>query len=150
MSKREQTIEILARGVCVCDGQLLVCHTKGAGNTYLPGGHVEFGESAPVSLVREIQEEMGLESQAGRFLGAIEHSFTQNGRPHCEINIVFQLDIPGVIPGQSIPVREGHLDFCWLPVADLGASKLEPHVVRNLIRSWAEGGPAAWASTFGG
>ena len=72
MSKK---IEILARGVLVQNGRVLLCHTKGAANTYLPGGHVEFKESARAALCREIKEEMGLDSTAGRFLGAVEHSF---------------------------------------------------------------------------
>jgi len=148
MSKRAKTVEVLARGVYICEGQLLVCHTAGSDNTYLPGGHVEFGESAPVSLVREIAEEMGVKSRAGRFLGAVEHAFMQKGRPHCEINLVFELTIPRVRPGRPIPVQEGHLDFRWLPLADLGASALEPQALRRLIRGWAKGGPAAWASTL--
>ena len=36
-------IEIMARGVCVLDGALLLCHSAGADNTYLPGGHIDFG-----------------------------------------------------------------------------------------------------------
>jgi len=59
-------IEILARGVCVSGGRLLVCHTHGADNTYLPGGHVEFDEKAKIALRREMMEEMGLKVKVGK------------------------------------------------------------------------------------
>jgi len=70
MSKPD-LIEILARGVCVVDGRLLLCHTKGARNTYLPGGHVEFREKARETLRREVEEELGVKAKVGRFLGVV-------------------------------------------------------------------------------
>ena len=82
MAKGE--IEIVARGVCVQGGRVLLCHTKGAKNTYLPGGHVDFGESAAASLKREIEEELGLKARVGRFLGAVEHIYYRKRKPQCE------------------------------------------------------------------
>jgi 8-oxo-dGTP diphosphatase len=139
MSQRERSIEVLARGVYVRDGHLLVCHTAGADNTYLPGGHVEFRESAPQSLVREVREELGLRAVAGTFLGAIEHTFRQKGEPHCEINLVFAMRIPGLKPGEPVRAREGHLDFRWVPLSGLGRAVLEPAPLRALVRAWARG-----------
>lgn len=39
-------IEVIARGVCVAGGKVLLCRPKAGGYTYLPGGHVEFGETS--------------------------------------------------------------------------------------------------------
>ena len=39
-------VEVIARGVCVVDGHILLCHGKRSALTYLPGGHIEFGETA--------------------------------------------------------------------------------------------------------
>ena len=63
------TIEVITRGVCVMDNQLLLCFGRKSGIAYLPGGHIDFGETGRQALVREIQEELGRTSQAGRFLG---------------------------------------------------------------------------------
>ncbi|MBR3924306.1 MAG: NUDIX domain-containing protein, partial [Kiritimatiellae bacterium] len=64
-------IESIARGVCVKDGKLLLCRAKGGKSTYLPGGHIEFGESGRIALVREVKEELGVDSSTGAFLGAL-------------------------------------------------------------------------------
>ena len=147
--KKQGSIEVLARGVCVKAGRLLVCHTLGAANTYLPGGHVEFLESAPQSLVREIAEEMGLKARAGRFLGAVEHSFVQRGERHCEVNLVFAVAIVGVNRGSAPPSREKHIEFLWLPLKSLAESNLEPAVLRALLPKWLRhrSSTERWGST---
>ena len=141
-------IELLARAVCIQDGKLLVCHTRGADNTYLPGGHVEHGESAPASLAREIREEMGLKARVGAFLGVVEHSFRQKGRCIHEVNLVFAISIPRLKPGVAPVSREGHLDFKWLPLAALRSSDLEPQPLRALLRRRGAMRDPLWASTL--
>jgi 8-oxo-dGTP diphosphatase len=141
-------VEIIARGVCVQRGQLLVCHGKQAGNTYLPGGHVEFDERARAALERELEEELGVAASAGEFLGAVEHSFVQKGELHCEVNLVFELHIPSITPADIPVARESHIEFFWVPVDDLRAAQLEPVVLCGLLPRWLAGSPPAsrWSS----
>ncbi len=147
MSKEE--VEIIARGVCIRDGMVLLCHTQGADNTYLPGGHVDFGESAGAALVREIQEEMGVESHATEFLGAVEHTFEQKGETHCEVNLVFSLEINGLEPGVTPKSREAHIDFLWCDVGLLDETALEPGPIRAIILKWhGEGMTGGWGSSY--
>ncbi|MFC1452485.1 NUDIX domain-containing protein [Verrucomicrobiota bacterium] len=143
-------IEILSRGVHVAGGHVLLCHTKGAGNTYLPGGHVEFMEKASDGLVREIAEELGLDAHAGAFLGAVEHTFVQKGKRHCEVNIVFRMDIEGIRPPAAPPSREGYIEFLWAPLDALGAAKLEPVVLCEALPRWLEGESTSerWLSAY--
>lgn len=134
--KHKQTIETLVRGVCVKRGQLLVCQSKGAANTYLPGGHVEFGEKAAVALVREIREELGVKAKAGEFLGAVEHTFRQKGDVHCEVNLVFAMEIANLDPRTDPSACEDWIAFRWIPLDRLGRNHLEPAPLRKLVPAW--------------
>ena len=120
-------IETIARGVCLKEGRLLLCRAKGGATTYLPGGHIEFGETGRQALVREVKEELGLDAQTGKFLGVVENAFTQHGKPHAEINLVYELILP---PDAEIAAREDWIAFEWRDRSDLG--DLLPAAFRRL------------------
>src|SRR5437870_10907815 len=56
---REAKIEVIARGVLIRGGKVLLCQNTKHRYCYLPGGHVEFSESATAALAREFLEETG-------------------------------------------------------------------------------------------
>lgn len=145
-------IEILARGVCIRNRRLLICRNRRRGNLYLPGGHVEFNESAREALQREIHEEMGVGCTIGEFLGAVEHTFKDGKRRTCEINLVFQMDLKLAHRDPADLSREDQLDFTWVPLARLGRYALEPRVLRDHLSAWLRRGnvAAGWASTYKG
>ena len=68
-------IELLARAVIVKNDCILIAHSIGASNTFLPGGHVRYGESMKIALVRELKEELGLQAEVGLYLGVVEHTW---------------------------------------------------------------------------
>jgi len=130
-------------------GKLLVCQTRGSVITYLPGGHVEFGEGAAVALAREIEEELGLACRVDRFLGCAEHRFRQKRRMHTEVNLIFAMSLQGATPEKAPPSREGHLAFYWIPMADLTAGRLEPAPLQRALPLWCRRrGAAPWVSTI--
>jgi ADP-ribose pyrophosphatase YjhB (NUDIX family) len=145
-----RAVEIIARGLCVRSGSVLLCRTRGRRNTYLPGGHVEFGESARESLRREVREELGVRGAAGRFLGVVEHTFRQGGRRKCEINLVFELKISGLQAARAPRSSEAYIEFLWADARRLVAVRIEPAPLRRLIPAWlrGSGGPVAFATTF--
>ena len=119
-------IETIARGVCVRNGKLLLCKAKGGKTTYLPGGHIEFGETGRQALVREIKEELGLDAQAGAFLGVVENAFLQHGKPHAEINLVYALSLA---EGETT-AQEDWIEFEWRALSNL--DDLLPEAFRKL------------------
>lgn len=130
-------IETIARGVCVVDARLLLCRAKGGSSTYLPGGHIEFGETAREALVREIREETGLASSAGRFLGAVENRFVQRGREHAEINLVYELSLEPT--SAEVRAQEDWIEFLWVPLDGLEGAGILPSRFASL---------SAWPDVF--
>lgn len=126
-------VETIARGVCVRDGKVLLCKAKGGSSTYLPGGHIEFGETGAQALVREIREEIGVESVCGEFLGVVENSFLQHGRRHAEINLVYRLEL-GAQPSE-LRSQEEWIEFEWRPLAELDQANLLPAEMKRFCRA---------------
>jgi ADP-ribose pyrophosphatase YjhB (NUDIX family) len=157
-------IELIARGVMVASGHLLLCRNCLRGHTFLPGGHVDFAEKAREALIRELDEEAGLLVDAGPFLGVCESTFTQAGkhgrRVHHEVNLVYLLTVKAGRLGRKAgdgrsrsttrshravgppPVvsREDPIEFFWAPIRDLiprGKRKPEPRVFPEGIVEFA-------------
>lgn len=126
----EKVIETIARGVCIRDGQVLLCRAKGAATTYLPGGHIEFGETARIALEREIMEETGHRSTAGAFLGVNENVFEQKGEMHAEISLVYVLTLADDSPVTS---AEDWIEFVWCPLDKLDAANILPKTIVPMI-----------------
>ena len=123
-------IENIVRGVCVRDGYVLLCRPKKGGYTYLPGGHIEFGETSRAALAREMKEETGLDAAADEFLGVVESQFEQHGQRHCEISLVYRLSLKGQSPRSpelpTVVAQEDWIEFAWWPIARLREANLLP------------------------
>ena len=129
-------IENIARGVCIVDGKVLLCKPKKGGYTYLPGGHIEFGETGRQALVREMKEETGLAAEAGDLLGVVESQFEQHGKPHAEISLVYKMTIRerGTGNGGQVESCEDWIGFEWRSVSDLDAANLLPPEMRSIVQ----------------
>ncbi|MCW5777508.1 MAG: NUDIX domain-containing protein [Phycisphaeraceae bacterium] len=134
-------IEIIARGLAVQGQQLLVCSSRKHGYLYLPGGHVERGESSASALVREFMEETGLEVVAGSLLLVSENAFTQSGRDRHEINLVFHVEHPPTWP-LHVQSLESDIEFRWIELAAVVDADLRPAT----IKAWVVAGcrPDGW------
>lgn len=127
-------IEVIARGIAIREGKVLLCRAKGGSSTYLPGGHIEFGEKGAEALVREIKEEMGLDSTAGDMVGVVENAFMQKGKPHQEINLVYALSFEPII-ASMMPTHamEDWIEFEWCEISRLEEKNLLPVEMRELV-----------------
>ncbi len=136
-------IEVISRVLVVERGHVLLCKHAKRGYTYLPGGHVEFGESASDAGARELMEEAGLKVKIGACVLVEEHSFEQKGTRRHEVNFVFvakcakATSTPGgstlrVIPDAVASLEKG-IEFVWWPVNSLTKADLKPASMVTVI-----------------
>ena len=125
----EKRIETIARGVCIIDGKVLLCLPKDRSYSYLPGGHIEFGETGREALVREMKEETGLKATAGGLLGVVESQFVQKGEKHCEINLIYEMSLRGLRGSRGsrgLKSLEDWICFDWVDCDKIDAANLLP------------------------
>lgn len=137
-------LHILARAVIRREGKILLAQAKGSYNTFLPGGHLEPGESLPLTLKRELWEELGLQAQVGAYLGLVEHSWEAANTVNFELNHLFEVLLPTLEPDKNPLSREAHLRFFWAEQEDL--TGLEPYPLRRRLREGVT--LPLWASTL--
>ena len=157
-------IEVIARGVFIREGHVLMCVDVAGGYSYLPGGHVEPGEAAARAVERELLEETGWEAEVGGFLFAAEHRFEQASRKKVgrvmqkhEVNLVFHVErliVPDGVaadvagdPGLlRVPSAEVGLEFRWVELAAAVDLDIRPASVRAWLATGAARLSPAWVS----
>ena len=143
-------IELIVRGVQILSGEVLVVKQVDASHAFLPGGHVAFLESAEKALAREIREELGRDVSIKSFIGMIEHTYLSGTSRKHELNILFAVEIEGVVPGEDPVSLENHLTFFWQPIDRLSEVNVQPHFLQTLLPSLPENPIwAVWASSLG-
>ena len=130
-TERERTRVAAYALVTGDDRRLLLCRTAPGVVPdpvwVLPGGGIEFGETPPVAVVRELEEETGLSGDVRALLDVhdrvIERSETGE-RIHA-IGIIYRVDVSG---GELRDEVDGSTDTCaWVSpseAADLPLSAL--------------------------
>ncbi len=113
-------IEVIARGLVIHRGHVLLCRNVAKGYHYLPGGHVERGESSRAALERELEEEAGISVTAGPLLLILENGFEDaaRGKDLHEINLVFHVEHR--LDGGSVLSLEEDIAFDWIDLAAAG------------------------------
>jgi 8-oxo-dGTP diphosphatase len=95
-----EKFEICIRAIIQEKGKILVCFHKKENIYFFPGGHLEFGESIPHALKREIKEELGIKIKKFSLIGLVDNFYEEEGKKHHEINLVFHV-IPEKIVSES-------------------------------------------------
>lgn len=136
-----KNIHILSRAVIIDENHILLCKTVDRPNNFyfLPGGHVEHGESCETALIRELIEETGQNAEIKRFLGCLEYSFEPGYSSHChnhEYNFVFEARSDNLKRVAEIPQLEDHIIFVWIPLIGLTEIDFRAEPFKELLPKW--------------
>ena len=144
------TTHLLARAVIRRKDRVLVVRADGQSHTFLPGGHVEYGEGLVGCLRRELREELGVDATGGGYRGTVEHRWHRDGTPQYELNHCFAVTVPALSAAADPEAREDYLTFEWVPLNTeaLTAADLQPAPLRRLLVDGTGDGAAWWASTM--
>lgn len=134
---------ILSRGVIIDQDNILLCKTLDLAVSFyfLPGGHVEHGESASRALVRELEEEAGTKCRIKRFLGCLEYSFEPSYSSFChnhEYNFIFEIEPNDFKIDKQIPQLESHIELVWIPLNQLSMIDFRAEPLKKLVPYWLE------------
>lgn len=137
------TIHVLARGVVIDEGCVLLCKTLDLPIPFyfLPGGHVEPKESAQAALIRELREETGASCTIKRFLGCLEYSFEPGHSSIChnhEYNFIFELQSDDLKRHQPIAQLEKHIALIWMPLDQLSHIDFRAEPLKTLLPQWLQ------------
>ena len=132
-------IHSIVRGLLVRGEDVILCKVKDAKWFFLPGGHVEDGESARKALLRELHEEIGAgDYKISSFVGVCENIFPlEDDVSQHEINIIFTVDVPKEI---QINTKEDHIEFVSVAKKNLGDYKILPAALKEGLLEWLKNG----------
>ena len=127
-------IQNMVRGVLLREGRVLVARATPS-LTFLPGGHLEKGETAAACLARECLEEFGAQVSVGALLGGVESRYFDDGQTVHQLDLLLEATLSDPEVGR----REPHLTFFWAELDDLDALNLRPVASQAVIRGQNRG-----------
>lgn len=134
MARPARPVELIARGLVVRSGAALLCRNKKSGYFYLPGGHVDPGESSAEALAREFLEECAERVRVGACLAVTEEAFGEGDDRHREVNLVFHVELSDHdAPLPAIRSEEKGIEFAWASEAEIPGLDLRPANLKRLV-----------------
>ncbi len=134
-----QRFQVRAAAIVIHAGYLLVHRAPGDDYWALPGGRVEVGEEASVTVVREMMEELGEEVACHQLLHVAENFFDLVGQRNHEIGFYYLASLPEASRyldktqtywGMEAQVK---LEFRWVALRELAAINLRPTFLQDSL-----------------
>lgn len=139
---KNKEFEICVRVVIQYQNKILVCFNVEKDYYFFPGGHIDFGESAEETLLREMKEELNLSLKKWVFIGTIENIYTENNQKHHEINLVFNAKVDKI----NTKSRENHINFVLMNIDKFSQENVLPIALKKSVLKWLKDKKIFWAS----
>ncbi len=139
--------EICIRAIIRQRGKILVCWHREKGYYFFPGGHLEFGETIPQALSREIREELRIDIKKYSFIGLVDNIYEEKGQKHHEINFVFNTKVRRITEGRVIEeTKRDHIAFILFDKKRFLKEKVLPIALQKSVLKWLKDKNFFWAS----
>lgn len=129
--------ELIARGVCIQNGAVLLAYVRKEKYFFLPGGHVEPGESIFETVRRELDEELGVSATPHELLSVFEHSWQRGEKTIYEINFLISFSLP---PDAPVVSKVAQLDFKWIQEEEFKTIPFLPEELKQGIEHVLQNG----------
>ena len=128
-------IELIVRIIIKRNSKILLCKYKRQEQYFyfLPGGHVEFGDSLVDTIYKELNEEVGLERNQIiniKYKDFLENTYIEESDKHQELNMIFTADIGNNL---EIKSKESHIEFEWIEISELENINFLPKRIVSII-----------------
>lgn len=143
MTKYKETksnIHVVSRCFLTNKDETILCRVIDVKWFFLPGGHVENGESGKTALMRELNEEIGENSYSSpEFIGVCESIFKLD-EEHLQqgIDLVYRVET-----GEDFKIvenREDHIEFVSVKTNELNQHNILPASLKEALIEYAENG----------
>ncbi|HEL1624741.1 TPA: NUDIX domain-containing protein [Streptococcus suis] len=129
-----QIFGVRATGLVVQDEKLYLVKSP-EGKYYTLGGAIQLGETTEEAVLREMQEEIGIEVELGPLAFIDENQFTLQEKSYHQIEflyIVTPLSNPATNLEEGNSVRQCE----WVTFADLEKLDLNPDFLKTELANW--------------
>lgn len=136
-------VNLIVRAVIIYKDHVLLSTTteinkEFALNLYfLPGGHVDYKESAISALKRELMEEINLVVDLAEFIGVLECTWNKKEKIYHELNLVYKVQAGGLSLETPPESSEPFIKFVWCPISKLSDYKILPEKLAPIIQEAA-------------
>lgn len=126
-------IELIVRVVIKRDDSILLCKPIDKDYFFLPGGHVEFGDTLEETLYKELSEETGIEKdeiENVKLISHLEQVYGEHEKRRHELNMIYTIDL---VTDREIVSQEDHITFSWISVSEIEHTYILPGDIKQFL-----------------
>lgn len=125
----------------VKNGNKILLHKNRTEDFYaIPGGRIQIGEDSKSALKREFLEEMGVDVDVSRMIGAVENFFEYDNKKFHEVMIVYNVEFDknsdlynkDIIKGIE---TDSQLEFVWKSFDEIENLDLRPKSIKKVLKN---------------